>query len=264
MLTPIWLFATLWTVARQASLSMGFPGQEYWSGLPFPSPGDLPDPGIELTSPALKVDSLPAESLESQMISTELVQSRVPRLQAEGDMRMFSSWETWRQGEKQKGHRPVSRAHRCCPSWPHWSQSSGFHAFLSLLNDPSSGFPRHWIPPHPSKKNKQPIKNRVIFGKCGIQPFFRRHTVWSKLLRLLGETPKYVGAQLWGSQSGRAAVMRGDLHPAATPHMAASLQPLVWLHLCDREAKNTCQDGDTDWRYLPSLESCTPCIRKWA
>ena len=70
---------------------MGFPRQEYWSGLPFPSPGDLPDPGIELASPALKVDSLPAESLESQMISTELVQSRVPRLQAEGDMRMFSS-----------------------------------------------------------------------------------------------------------------------------------------------------------------------------
>ena len=75
----------------KASLSMGFPRQEYWSGLSFPSPGDLPDPGIELTSPALQVDSLPAESLESQMISTELVQSRVPRLQTEGNMTMFSS-----------------------------------------------------------------------------------------------------------------------------------------------------------------------------
>ena len=42
-----------WTVARQAPLSMGFQRQEYWSGLPFPSPGDLPDPGIEPTSPAL-------------------------------------------------------------------------------------------------------------------------------------------------------------------------------------------------------------------
>ena len=41
------LFATPWTVAYQASLSMGFSRQEYWSGLPFPSPGDLPDPGIE-------------------------------------------------------------------------------------------------------------------------------------------------------------------------------------------------------------------------
>ena len=45
-------FATPWTVARQAPLSMGFPSQEYWSGLPFPSPGDLPDPGIN-ASPVL-------------------------------------------------------------------------------------------------------------------------------------------------------------------------------------------------------------------
>ena len=45
-------FATPWTVALQAPLSMGFPRQEYWSGLPFPSPGDLPDPGIEPRSPA--------------------------------------------------------------------------------------------------------------------------------------------------------------------------------------------------------------------
>ena len=43
------------------SLSMGFPRQEYWSWLPFPSPGDLPDPGIESRSPALQVDSLPSE-----------------------------------------------------------------------------------------------------------------------------------------------------------------------------------------------------------
>ena len=46
-------FATPWTVACQVSLSMGFPRQEYWSGLSFPTPGDLPDPGIELESPAL-------------------------------------------------------------------------------------------------------------------------------------------------------------------------------------------------------------------
>ena len=51
--------ATLWTVACQAPLSTGFSRQEYWSGLPFPSPGDLPDTGIELGSPALQADSLP-------------------------------------------------------------------------------------------------------------------------------------------------------------------------------------------------------------
>ena len=53
--------ATPWTVARQAPLSMGFSRQEYWSGLPFPSPGDLPDPGIKPRSPALPADSLPIE-----------------------------------------------------------------------------------------------------------------------------------------------------------------------------------------------------------
>ena len=45
----------------QASLSMGFSRQEYWSGLPFPSPGDLPDPGIEPRSPALQADALSSE-----------------------------------------------------------------------------------------------------------------------------------------------------------------------------------------------------------
>ena len=50
-----------WTVACQAPLSMGFPRQGYWSGLPFPSPEDLPDPGIEPGSPALQTDSLPFE-----------------------------------------------------------------------------------------------------------------------------------------------------------------------------------------------------------
>ena len=53
--------ATPWTVAYQAPLSMGFSRQEYWRGLPLPSPGDLPNPGIELGSPALKADSLPTE-----------------------------------------------------------------------------------------------------------------------------------------------------------------------------------------------------------
>ena len=53
--------ATPWTVAFQASLSMGFSRLEHWSGLPFPSPGDLPDPGIKPSSPALQVDSLLSE-----------------------------------------------------------------------------------------------------------------------------------------------------------------------------------------------------------
>ena len=55
------LFVSPWTVARQAPLSMGFSRQEYWSGLPFPSPGDLPNPRIKAGSPALQADSLPSE-----------------------------------------------------------------------------------------------------------------------------------------------------------------------------------------------------------
>ena len=52
-LNRVQLFVTPWTVACQASLSMGSPRQEYWSGFPFPSSGDLPDPGLEPTPPAL-------------------------------------------------------------------------------------------------------------------------------------------------------------------------------------------------------------------
>ena len=60
--------STSCTVACQALLSMGFPRQEYWSGLPFASPGDLPDSGIELGSPSLQADSLPLLHLGSPIL----------------------------------------------------------------------------------------------------------------------------------------------------------------------------------------------------
>ena len=60
-LSRVRLFATPWTVAHQAPPSMGFSRQEYWSGLPFPSPGDLPDAGIEPRSPAFQADTLTSE-----------------------------------------------------------------------------------------------------------------------------------------------------------------------------------------------------------
>ena len=59
--SPVQLFVTLWMVALQASLSMGLSRQEYWSELPCPSPGDLPDPRIEPGSPTLQAGSLPTE-----------------------------------------------------------------------------------------------------------------------------------------------------------------------------------------------------------
>ena len=70
MLSHVQLFATFWTVACQAPLSMGFFRQEYWSGLLFSSPGDLSDSGIENASPvspALQVDSLPTEPSEKPL-----------------------------------------------------------------------------------------------------------------------------------------------------------------------------------------------------
>ena len=61
-LSCVRFFVTLWTVAHQAPLSMEFSRQEYWSGLPFPSPGDLPDSGIEPRSPALQAEALTSEA----------------------------------------------------------------------------------------------------------------------------------------------------------------------------------------------------------
>ena len=60
-LSRVRLFVTPWTVACQAPPSMGFSRQEYWSGVPFPSPGDLPNPGIKPRSPRLQVDTLTSE-----------------------------------------------------------------------------------------------------------------------------------------------------------------------------------------------------------
>ena len=72
LLNRVQLFVTPWTVAYQAHLSKEFPRQEYWSGLPFPSPGDLPDPGIEPTSPAWQGDSLPLSHLVSPQLNVHV------------------------------------------------------------------------------------------------------------------------------------------------------------------------------------------------
>ena len=61
LLSRVQLFATPWTIAYQTLLSMGFSRQEYWNALPFPSPGDIPNPGIEPESPALQADALTSE-----------------------------------------------------------------------------------------------------------------------------------------------------------------------------------------------------------
>ena len=77
-LSRIRLFVTPWTVAYQASPSMGFSRQEYWSGLPFPSPGDLPDPGIEPGYPALGTDTLTSEPQGKPQERSNELKNRIP------------------------------------------------------------------------------------------------------------------------------------------------------------------------------------------
>ena len=74
------LFATLWTAAHEAPLSMEFSRQEYWSGLPFPSPGDLPDPGIKSGPPALQADYLPSEPPGKPNKTNKMMDTQVSKL----------------------------------------------------------------------------------------------------------------------------------------------------------------------------------------
>ena len=79
LLSHVRLFVTPWTVVYQGPLSMGFSRQEYWSGLPFPSPGDLPNPGTEPRSPALQADALPSEPPGKPLCGELLCLFRVER-----------------------------------------------------------------------------------------------------------------------------------------------------------------------------------------
>ena len=82
VLSRVWFFAIPWTIAHQASLSVGFPRQEYWSGLPFPSPRDLPDPGIKPVCPGMQVDSLPPSHWGSQLVCQWFDSLPVPAVMA--------------------------------------------------------------------------------------------------------------------------------------------------------------------------------------
>ena len=80
-LSHVRLFATPWTGAYKTPPSMEFSRQEYWSGLPFPSAGDLPEPGIKSGSPALQADTLPSEppdKLKSNIRSIQSVLVKIP------------------------------------------------------------------------------------------------------------------------------------------------------------------------------------------
>ena len=82
-------FGTPWTIAQQAPLSVGFLRQEYWSGLPFPSPGDLPHPGIKSESPTWQMDSLPLSHQKSNLIWLVSLQEEERRHRHPGSSTMW-------------------------------------------------------------------------------------------------------------------------------------------------------------------------------
>ena len=95
----VWIFATLWTIAFQVPLSTGFSRQEYWSELPFPSPGVLPDPGIKLISAVLQADSLPLSHhglpIPQRLMQIRLSLQYVPSPAPPAPPQRVSCWHTY-------------------------------------------------------------------------------------------------------------------------------------------------------------------------
>ena len=114
LLSRVRLFATPWTVAYQDSLSMGFSRQEYWSGLPFPSPGDLPDPGIEPRSPTLEADTLTSEPERATTKGT-----RIQKEQGTGCRLPLLTVAQWQVPALNTQLPSIShtRCHFCCSHW---------------------------------------------------------------------------------------------------------------------------------------------------
>ena len=105
-LSHVRLSATPWTIAYQVPPPMGFSRQEYWSGLPFPSPGDLSNPGIESRSPTLQVDCLPAEpsgkppsSLTRDQTYTSCIESKVLTIGPPGKSQQYLTASAITDGE---------------------------------------------------------------------------------------------------------------------------------------------------------------------
>ena len=140
------VFATPWTVACQAPPSMGFSRQEYWSGLLFPSAGDLPDPGIEPRSPALQADYLPAEpsfssvqfSSVSQLCPTlcEPMNRSRPGLPVHHQLPGFTQTHAHRIGDAIQPSHPLSSP---SPPAPSPSQHQGLFQWVSSLREPPLG-----------------------------------------------------------------------------------------------------------------------------
>ena len=108
------LFATPWTVAHQAPPSMEFSRQEYWSGLPFPSPGDLPNPGIEPGSPALQADTLPSE-LPGKPQTNQTTNQMWTQNKNSSDKQVYGNWFVQTLSQKLLRNKSRNRKRRLPP-----------------------------------------------------------------------------------------------------------------------------------------------------
>ena len=159
LLSHVRLFATPWTVAYQASTSVGFSRQEYWSGLPFPSPGDLPDPGIEPRSPALEADTLTSEPPGKPSSQITLAQYGSPRdsntlLMISAGTSIPSTEYFWLKTNKPANERPEVSCElggrscwACSPNMENALAVYCIHTIPTLTGHSMSCgccYPRHW------------------------------------------------------------------------------------------------------------------------
>ena len=136
------LFATLWTIVHQAPLSMGFSRQEYRSGLPFPSPGHLPDPGVKLWSPISQADSLasePPEKPQCLVSSTQNSRGMASILWEQSIWDSFQRSKFVAQALTTAGRR--SRGHGC--SQGGWKEGAGMKGQCKSDSLPQEGA-QHW------------------------------------------------------------------------------------------------------------------------
>ena len=141
-LSPVWLFATSWTVAHQAPLSMGFFRQEYWSGMPCPSPGDLPNPGIKPGSPASPAGGFFTTDPQGKPIILSswqlLIASLFPSARQNQPYSHSHKWRNWgteRLSKLPKGSLLVSGGARIYPRYPDSSDQVHNPEVILLIKD---------------------------------------------------------------------------------------------------------------------------------
>ena len=216
-------------IVHQAPLSMEFSRQEYWSGLPFPSPGDLPDPGIKLRSPALQADSLPAEPPGKS--SVEVCDLTVRK--GVGSVPSMALW--WRC--------QVSCSLLC---WPKWKNLNEFFGHLHVWEVESKAQKEH--SEHPTV-----VVGEVIFNvQAGCVPVEGVHNC---------EKPECPGGKGWSSWDHPESELNPFLPPAVCAYMF--LEPEPSLLFVPAICIPTIEMSLGSLRAVPMAVVAVPCHLLW-